>query len=79
MTIQKDVEITPDRLLRLDWELPMDIPVGRAELRLFITPKPPMKAGENFFADLAGCLKGNPVLAEGGVALQRRLRDEWDR
>jgi len=77
--IKKDIEIAPDRLLRLDLELPMDLPVGRAEIQLLITPKPPLKSGEKPFAGLAGCLKGHPVLAEGGVSLQRRLRDEWDR
>jgi hypothetical protein len=71
-TITKNIEIPQDRRLRLDLDLPDDLPIGRAELRLTITPERP---GRHLFEGPAtGCLKD----VEGdGVDLQRRWRDEW--
>lgn len=40
-TITKSIEISPDRRLHLNLDLPDDLPIGRAELRLTITPEQP--------------------------------------
>jgi len=78
-TIQKNVEIPEDRRLRLDLELPVDLPAGQAEIQLTITPlgNTWLESSRQPFEGLFGCLKGSGIFAEGGVAIQRKMRDEW--
>jgi hypothetical protein len=71
-TITKSIEIPQDRRLRLNLDLPDDLPIGRAELQLTITPEKPDRPR---FERLAGGLKN--VYDGDGVDLQRQWRDEW--
>lgn len=71
-TITKSIEIPQDRRLRLNLDLPDDLPIGRAELRLTITPEKP---GQPRVKGLAGSL--TDVYDGDGLALQRQWRDEW--
>ncbi|MDR1041333.1 MAG: hypothetical protein LBR80_14455 [Deltaproteobacteria bacterium] len=73
--ICKTIEITEDRRLRLDLELPDGIQTGKAELRLTINPHRPISACtpfEGFF----GILKNKKCFDGDGVDLQRQWRDE---
>ena len=78
-TIQKSVEIPEDRRLRLDLELPLDLPVGQAEIQLTITPlgNTRLESSPRPFEGLFGSLKESGIFADGGVAIQRKMRDEW--
>ena len=71
-TITKNIEIPQDRRLQLNLDLPDDLPIGRAELRLTITPELPDRPR---FEGLAGGLK--EVDDGEGLALQRQWREEW--
>ncbi len=75
-TIQKTIQIKPDRRLHLDLSLPDDLPTGEAEVLVIISPAgsdSPVKA----IRPLAGSLASSKTFAEDSVALQRKLRDEW--
>ena len=78
-TIQKNVELPEDRRLRLDLELPVDLPTGQAEIQLTITPlgNTRLESSRGPFEGLFGCLKDRGIFAEGGVAIQRKMRDKW--
>ena len=76
-TIQKAVEIPPDRRLRLDLLLSNDIPVGRATVSITIIPQPETSLERKPFEGLAGSLKNSPIFGLDAVELQRRMRDEW--
>ena len=77
--IQKQVEITEERRLRLDLELPVDLPVGQAEIQLTITPleNTRLESSRQPFEGLFGCLKDSGIFSDGGVDIQRKMRDEW--
>jgi hypothetical protein len=74
--ISKTIEITEDRRLRLDLELPDGLPIGKAELRLTINPLRPVPANKPF-EGLFGVLKNKKSFDGDGVDLQRQWRDEW--
>ncbi|MCL2700470.1 MAG: hypothetical protein FWE88_02110 [Phycisphaerae bacterium] len=76
-TIQKTVDIPPDHRLRLDLPIPKDIPAGRAEIQVIITPFPPTSSTRRPFEGLAGSLKNSVIFGRDGVELQREMRDEW--
>jgi len=70
--IEKIVEIKSDRRLYMELEVPPELPVGQATLRLTLTSTeqpPSIKQPVN--------LQEATVLAGGAVALVRRWRDEW--
>lgn len=77
--ICKIVEITEDRRLRLDMNLPDSLPTGQAELRLTINPLRPTPANpvHKPFEGLFGALKDNKSFDGDGTDLQRQWRDEW--
>ncbi|MDR1166695.1 MAG: hypothetical protein LBO66_12670 [Deltaproteobacteria bacterium] len=74
--ISKIIEITEDRRLRLDLELPDDLPTGKAELRLTINPLRPIPAHKPF-EGLFGVLKNKKSFDGDGVDSRRQWRDEW--
>lgn len=76
-TITKSIEITENRRLRLDLDLPEGLPTGQAELRLTISPVRPAVSNGKPFEGLFGALKNKEVYDGDGVDLQRRWRDEW--
>lgn len=55
ITVQKTVEITADRKLKIDVELPPDTPLGQAELTLSVRPQSesPQKKPRTSLADWA--------------------------
>ena len=77
-TMQTDVEITENRRLRIDMELPEHIPVGLAHVEISITPFS-QKTTENpkSIMDFYGRFKGLNAFEGDGTEVQRRLRDEW--
>jgi len=70
--IEKIVEIKEDRRLYMELEVPAELPVGQATLRLTLTPaeQPPSNKQP-------GNIHEATILAGGAVALVRRWRDEW--
>jgi hypothetical protein len=75
-TIEKTIEIPQDRRLQLDLELPNDLPIGKANLQLTITPTvTPKQAWENL-REISGCLKDDPAFQGDSVEIQRKMRDE---
>ena len=75
-TIYKTVEISSDRRLNLSLELPDDLPPGKAELQLIISPAV-TNAAPATFADFAGCLKDDTSFVGDALEIQRKMRDEW--
>ena len=77
-TMQTSVEITENRRLRLDMELPDHMPVGRAHIEINITPSP-QKTTENpkSIMSFYGCFKDLGAFEGEGTEVQRKLRDEW--
>jgi hypothetical protein len=69
--IQKNIEIKPDRRLSLELDLPPELPLGRATLRLAITPE--ASSSEAW----RGGLREAASEAGGAVALVRQWREEW--
>jgi len=51
MTIEQTIEILPDR--RLELTLPVELPLGRARMELFITPETKRTTSKN---SAFGCL-----------------------
>lgn len=78
-TIQKTINIPADHRVRLDLTLPDSLPVGKAEIRLIITPAAESipNPRKKSFADLFGCLKDSGVFEGDSVEIQREMRDEW--
>jgi len=76
-TIQKTIDIPPDHRLRLDLPIPRDIPPGRAEIQVTITPCPETPTTRKPFEGLAGSLKDDSIFRRDAVELQREMRDEW--
>jgi hypothetical protein len=83
MTIQQMIEIPADRRLIVD--LPMDVPVGAARLKLSISgkakgPDKPVKMSRQMrkMMRFYGCLKDSPAFEGDSVEIVRKLRDEWD-
>ncbi|MDR1920234.1 MAG: hypothetical protein LBS31_00590 [Candidatus Adiutrix sp.] len=76
-TLQKNIEISEDRRLRLDLTLPEGFPTGQAKVLVFISPdvetEPPASLPE-----LAGSLKDSPNFAGDPMEIQRKIRsDVW--
>ena len=76
--IQKNVDIPTDHRLRLDLPIPKDIPAGRADIHVTITPRPEIPPTRKPFEGLGGSLKDDPIFRRDAVELQREMRDEWD-
>ena len=75
-TINKSVEIPADRRLQLDLLLPPDLPVGRAEIVVTITPTPEDSKAKPF-EGLAGSLRSSGIFEGDSVDIQRKMRNEW--
>ena len=77
-TMQTSVEITENRHLWIDMELPEHTPVGRAHVEIKITPCS-QKTTENpkSIMDFYGRFKGMDAFGGAGTEIQRKLRDEW--
>jgi hypothetical protein len=75
-TIEKTVKIPEDRRLRLDMELPDDVPIGEVNVSVTITPLPE-KHGKRTLASFCGILKDDPLFIGDAVEFQRKMRDEW--
>lgn len=76
--INKTVEIPQDRHLRLEIELPPNMPIGDANIQITITPKikrTPKEAWEAL-GKFQGILKDNPDFQGNSVDIQRKWRDE---
>lgn len=74
-TIQKTVTIDADRKLSID--VPQEVPSGMAEVTITISPCNPGKVRAQPWSHLAGSLADSPAFAGDPVAIQRKLRDEW--
>ena len=64
MTIERTIDILPSR--RLEMDLPLDLPVGRAKMAITITPEAERKTGEERKTAF-GCLRefANPSKIPG--------------
>ncbi|MDR1277540.1 MAG: hypothetical protein LBK02_02185 [Treponema sp.] len=84
MTIEQTVEIPADH--RIVLELPVDVPIGAAKLKVFIShasgpSEKPRKMSRQMrkMMKLYGCFKDSPVFKDDSVEIQRQMRSEWDR
>jgi hypothetical protein len=75
-TIQQTVTIPENRCLRLDVSLPDNIPSGRAEMLIVLSPVQKAVPAQSL-AHLAGCLADSKTFADDPVHLQKALRNEW--
>ena len=75
-TIVRRVDIPADRVLHLDVALPPSVEPGETEMLLVFSPLPDRKGGD--LSALAGALSGSTAFRDAPVAIQRRLRNEWD-
>ncbi|MDR1997402.1 MAG: hypothetical protein LBQ83_03675 [Candidatus Margulisbacteria bacterium] len=76
INIQKMIDIPDEHRIYLD--VPAEIPAGAAYIELTVIPSP----GANTRKPLAayfGALKDSKVFAGDAVAIQRKIRAEWDR
>ncbi|MDR3247285.1 MAG: hypothetical protein LBT39_00740 [Treponema sp.] len=79
---QQIIDIPANRHVRLDFDVPSEIPTGTANVELSISPelKPPkMSRQMKKLMKYYGCLKDSPTFAGDSVELVRKMRDEWDR
>lgn len=75
--IHKTIEIPPDRRLNLDLALPDDIPAGKAEMAITISPVEKVMSLKTLRA-LAGSWASSKAFDRDGVTIQREMRDEWE-
>jgi hypothetical protein len=76
--INKTVEIPQDRRLRLEIELPPNMPIGEANIQITITPidkRSPKEIWEAL-SKLQGVLKDSPTFQGNSVDIVRKWRDE---
>ena len=77
ITIEQRVCIQEDRTLQLT--LPSQVPVGDAEIVLIVNPgSTAAPQATRSLWDFYGVLADSPNFNEDPVAIQRRLRDEWN-
>jgi hypothetical protein len=75
MTIQQIIEIPASRQIIVD--LPKDVPLGVAKLKLSIPGKAAGKATFTaLLGDLYGSLKDSPNFGGDGMDIQRKIRDD---
>ncbi len=74
--IRRCVEIPANRLLKIDFPLPEDIPPGPAEIILVISPHASLSQKKGFLSH-AGALADSRLFSKGGMAIQEELRGEW--
>lgn len=77
-TITKIIKVPADRRLKLEIDLPEDMPTGNVEMALTLSPASE-EDRRRYLLGFAGIFKGHPAFKRGGVAIQRELRAEWDR
>ncbi len=76
-TIQKIIDIPDDHRVLLDLTLPVELPVGKAEVQVIITPSSEKHPGRKPFEGLGGSLAGCPDFTGDALDIQREMRDEW--
>lgn len=88
-TIHTTVDIPQSRLLNLNVQLPEELPTGKAEIVLMIspindakkshiiTPARKLAKGEERFEGLAGILSNSRAFEGDPVEIVRKMRDEW--
>ncbi|MDR3210820.1 MAG: hypothetical protein LBU79_02745 [Planctomycetota bacterium] len=76
-TIEKKVNIPENHRLLLDLTIPADIPPGRAEVTVTITPSTALRPNQKPFSGLAGSLAETGDFAGDALEIQREMRDEW--
>lgn len=76
-TIHQTIEILPDRRLRLDLAMPEDVPAGKAEVTITVLPVEKTMPPETL-RSLSGSLANSKAFGRDGVAIQRKMRDEWE-
>lgn len=66
-----------DRRLKLEIDLPEDMPTGAVDMVLTLSPA---TGDENFQAlrKLAGKLANSKAFSRDAVEIQREMRDEWE-
>ncbi|MDR1313066.1 MAG: hypothetical protein LBQ12_05065 [Deltaproteobacteria bacterium] len=74
--IQKFLNIPEDRRLKLDLELPRDIPSGAAKIIIVIKPVSKKKSKRGVL-DFWGIFKDHPAFQGDPVEIQRKMRDGW--
>jgi hypothetical protein len=82
MLIQQTIDIPANRHVRLDFDVPTEIPIGAVKVELSISPElklPKMSRQMKKLMKYYGCLKNSPAFAGDSVELIRKMRDEWDR
>lgn len=73
MTLVQTVAIPVNRKLVLELTVPDDIPLGEAEIFVFMKPVTPQHTFENYI----GSLSGSAAFSGDAVQIQRLMRDEW--
>jgi hypothetical protein len=82
MIIQQTIDIPANRHVRLDFDVPTEVPIGTVKVELSISPElklPKMSRQMKKLMKYYGCLKDSPAFAGDSVELVRKMRDEWDR
>jgi hypothetical protein len=77
LTIEKIAEITENRLIKLELELPADTPTGEVNISLTITPVHQPDSPKRPLSSFCGIFKNDPIFQGDSVEIQRKMRDEW--
>ena len=76
-TIAQRWLIPKNRRVRIDITLPPDVPEGETDAVIVLSPRTPSLKTKNLM-EYVGCLKNSKTFASDPVAIQRKLRDEWE-
>jgi hypothetical protein len=79
-TVKKTLVVPENHQLHFDVSLPRAFPTGLADVILTFSPQnkaAPIKGAAVF--KLAGVLKNSPNFSGDPVAIQKAMRDEWQR
>ena len=73
--LSKTVTVTADRMIRLEFAAPEDIPQGEAEVRVEIAPAVSIK-GDGKVYEWEGALANSPNFSGDLAELRRKFRDD---
>jgi predicted component of type VI protein secretion system len=80
-TLKQTLTVPKNHKIHFDITLPKNFPIGTAEVLLVFAPKAPSTTVDNVkkLLKLAGSLENSKTFVGDPVAIQRALRDEWQK
>jgi hypothetical protein len=75
-TIEKNIKISDDRRVNLQFDVPENVPIGEANLQITINPIQDKWPTLKDLLKFKGILKDSPIFEGDPVEIQRKMRDE---